>query len=254
MLTSLHVVLHKNHVVVEKGSNAFIHYALLTYFKFEPNAHHATVVCRRTALRYKLLAQGEEECVTLMWAFEVATHSQLHLMLSGLWGSVGSTTGEGREGWKEGGEQQQGCWWFLWLWAVFGCPWAAMPALAPAQIPVVIISTRLPAAARDRKSLFIPYVRVCVCVRGSAFALSLSLSLSLCVNVCRKVGGRGVWKKSWIILTEKEVWELDLPAEVPLKGNEEVLLSKRGLSSNANDAVMSELNKITLLNVSLPNL
>ena len=82
---------------------------------------------------------------------------------------------------KEGGERQQGCWWFLWLWAVFGCPWAAMPALAPAQIPVVIISTSLPAAARDRKSLFIP----CVCACLSAFC-------SLCVNVCRKVGGRGV--------------------------------------------------------------
>lgn len=47
--------------------------------------------------------------------------------------------------------------------------------------PVVIISTRLPAAAQDRKSLFIP----CVCVCVSAFAL-------FCAGVCRKVGGSGV--------------------------------------------------------------
>ena len=49
-----------------------------------------------------------------------------------------------------------------------------------------------------------PIYPVCVCV--SAFAL-------FCAGVCWKVGGRGVRKKSWIILTEKKVWELDLPAQ-----------------------------------------
>ena len=70
----------------------------------------------------------------------------------------------------------------------FACPWAAVPALAPAQIPVVIISTGLPGHRTRQKK---PIYPLCV----SAFAL--------CVNVCRKVGGRGVWKNSWIIWTEK---------------------------------------------------
>jgi len=51
-------------------------------------------------------------------------------------------------------------------------------ALAPAQIPVVIIGTSLPVAAQDRKSLFIPYVRL--------------VSLSPSVDACRKLGGKGV--------------------------------------------------------------
>ncbi len=43
--------------------------------------------------------------MTVMRAFEVATHSQLHLMLSGLCSRVASTTAEGREGGMKGGRR-----------------------------------------------------------------------------------------------------------------------------------------------------
>lgn len=76
--------------------------------------------CRWT-LMHKPLAEGKQECVSLMWMFEVH-------MLSGLWSNTGKSSEAGREetGMKGGREgREQICWWFLWLWAVSGCPWAA---------------------------------------------------------------------------------------------------------------------------------
>ena len=131
-----------------------------------------------------------------MWAFEVATHSQLHLMLLGLWSSVGSTTEEGRrEGWKEGRKAVAG---LLLVPVALGRLW--MPVGGHACPGTHTNSSshhqHKPAGRRtvQKKPIYPLCVCVCVCL----------LLLSLCVNVCRKVGGRGVWKKSLIILTEKE--------------------------------------------------
>lgn len=40
---------------------------------------------------------------------------------------------------------------------------------------------------------------------------SCASALALSADVCRKLGGKGVWKKSWIIITEEEVWEQHFP-------------------------------------------
>lgn len=75
-----------------------------------------------------------------------------------------------------------------------------MPALAPAQIPAVIISTRLPAATRYRERPFIPHV--------CAFALC----------ECVKESGRER-REDILDYSNRDMGMGTFPAEVPLKRN-----------------------------------
>lgn len=152
-------------------------------------------------------AEGKQECVSLMWTFEVH-------MLSELWSNIGKKKnlklGGRKQGWKEGREQQQICWWFLWLWAVsLDARGRPRLALAPTQIPAVI-STGLPATAVKEGFIY----SSC----KSAFTLQ-----SVQIENWR---GKAPERHVRIIPIKTEVWKRDLPVQVPLKGNEEGELSE----------------------------
>lgn len=109
--------------------------------------------------------------------FEVATRSQLHPRKQGLWSSVGGAAedGEGRKRGMKGGRRAAAG--LLVVPVALGSLRVPVLGMGSAQIPVVIISTSLAVATRDRKSLFIPCV--CVCERECECLLLLLLTESV---------------------------------------------------------------------------
>lgn len=107
--------------------------------------------------------------------FEVATRSQLHPRKQGLWSSVGGAAedGEGRKRGMKGGRRAAAG--LLVVPVALGSLRVPVLGMGSAQIPVVIISTSLAVATRDRKSLFIP----CVCERECECLLLLLLTESV---------------------------------------------------------------------------
>lgn len=107
--------------------------------------------------------------------FEVATCSQLHPRKQGLWSSVGGAAedGEGRKRGMKGGRRAAAG--LLVVPVALGSLRVPVLGMGSAQIPVVIISTSLAVATRDRKSLFIP----CVCERECECLLLLLLTESV---------------------------------------------------------------------------